>query len=108
MPDSHLSANGQAASQSPANNRGDDEVAAMIRELGKQETRMTDSRNRARAASQIQMLSTIAPTPRRLPRRQQIILLSQGFDPQLIQGHSLRNDPHGPWESMSITSGQLW
>lgn len=108
MTDSLLSSNGQAASQTTANNRGDDEVATMLRELGKQETRMTDSRNRARAESQIQMLATIAQTLRRLPGRKQIILFSEGFDPKLIQGHSIGNDAQGTWESLSITSGQIW
>jgi VWFA-related protein len=90
------------------NNRGDNEMTTMLRELGKQETRMTDSRNRARAENQIQMLATIAQTLRRLPGRKQIILFSEGFDPKLIQGHSIGNDAQGEWEARSITSGQIW
>lgn len=88
--------------------RGDDESAAMIRELGKQETRMTDSRNRARAENQIQMLSSIAQTLRRLPGRKQVIFFSEGFDPKLIQGRATGNDTQGTWEQLSITSGQIW
>lgn len=92
----------------PSGNRGDNETATLLRELGKQETRMTDSRNRARAENQIQMLATIAQTLRRLPGRKQIIFFSEGFDPKLIQGHSIGNDAEGLWESLSITSGQIW
>jgi hypothetical protein len=80
----------------------------MLREMAKQETRMTDSRNRARAENQIQMLSSIAQTLKRLPGRKQIILFSEGFDPRLIQGHQIGNDREGQWEAMSILAGHLW
>jgi VWFA-related protein len=87
---------------------GDEDMLEMLREMAKQETRMTDSRNRARAENQIQMLSSIAQTLKRLPGRKQIILFSEGFDPKLIQGHQIGNDKQGQWESMSILEGHLW
>jgi hypothetical protein len=79
-----------------------------MREMAKQEARMTDSRARARAENQIQMLASIAQTLRRIPGRKQIILFSEGFDPKLIQGHSIGNDAQGTWEQLSITSGAIW
>ncbi len=88
--------------------RGDDEVSQMLREYAKQESRMTDSHNRARAENQIQMLASMAQTLRRVPGRKQIILFSEGFDPKLIQGHSIGNDTEGVWEQNSITAGAIW
>jgi VWFA-related protein len=88
--------------------RGDDETTQMLREYAKQESRMTDSHNRARAENEIQMLASMAQTLRRLPGRKQIILFSEGFDPKLIQGHSIGNDTEGTWEQNAITAGAIW
>jgi VWFA-related protein len=88
--------------------RGDDEMASILREMAKQESRMTDSNARAKAENQIQMLARIAQTLRHVPGRKQIIFFSEGFDPKLIQGHSLSNDEQGTWEAMSILGGLVY
>ena len=84
----------------------DGEIAEMRREMSVQELRMTEQRSRARVENQLDMLSLIAKTLRVLPGRKQLILLSEGFDPKLIQGRQWQAE--SSTENDLILQGRLW
>ena len=82
-----------------------DDLAADIARLDR---RVNDTYNRSRVERQMQLLGGMARALRRLAGRKQVIFLSEGFDPRLVQGRDARSSSESVEEDHQITMGQIW
>lgn len=67
-----------------------------------------DAYRRSRVQKQIEVLKTVARTMRRLAGRKHVVLLSEGFDPRLVQGRSVGDVQEQQDENRAIASGEVW
>jgi VWFA-related protein len=64
--------------------------------------------SRALAEKQIEGLGNLAKTLRAVPGRKQIVLLSEGFDPKVIQGRDARSMEEQQKETAEIMAGRAY
>lgn len=67
-----------------------------------------DAYRRARIEKQVDTLGTIARSLQKLSGRKHIVLLSEGFDPRLVQGRSASDSAEQTEENSAVSSGQIW
>ncbi|HKR62726.1 MAG TPA: VWA domain-containing protein [Thermoanaerobaculia bacterium] len=70
--------------------------------------KMDDSYMRTRVRKQVESLGHIAHTLQKLAGRKHVVLLSEGFDPRLVQGRSAAETKEQAEENMAIDSGEVW
>jgi VWFA-related protein len=63
---------------------------------------------RRRAEREIEALQGLARGLRVVPGRKQIVFLSEGFDPKLLQGRDAREQDDQQKENASVIRGQVW
>ncbi len=83
---------------------GEDILAEIVRV----QTRQNESFNRSRIERQVKLLGGFARTLRMLPGRKQVVFLSEGFDPRLIQGHDVRALDETIQEMAQAERGEVW
>ncbi|MCU1348897.1 MAG: hypothetical protein JWO56_1927 [Acidobacteria bacterium] len=67
-----------------------------------------DNYNRQRIDKQLAMLSGLAKTLHAVPGRKNVVLLSEGFDPRLVQGRGGKATREQQIENEAATHGELW
>jgi VWFA-related protein len=70
--------------------------------------KMDDSYMRTRVRKQVESLGEIASTLKKLAGRKHLVLLSEGFDPRLVQGRSTADVKELTEENAAIVSGEVW
>ncbi len=83
--------------------QGTDVALENMRDLARLTSRQDDSYKRVRLKKQIEMLADIARSLQRLAGRKHLVLLSEGFDPRLVQGRGNQAE-----EDQAIESGETW
>jgi VWFA-related protein len=79
-----------------------------LRDIQKTSSRSDDNYNRQRIEKQFTMLGGLAKTLRNLPGRKQVVLLSEGFDPRLIQGRGGKTSKDQILENEAASYGEVW
>ncbi|HYM61700.1 MAG TPA: VWA domain-containing protein [Thermoanaerobaculia bacterium] len=80
---------------------------AEVREMNQRAGRSDDRFNRMRIEKQVGMLGGLAKTLARVPGRKQIIFLSEGFDPRLVQGREGTSQEQKV-ENEALSHGEIW
>jgi VWFA-related protein len=75
---------------------------------GNADSDLNDSFKRTRVRRQVQMLSDIALALQRLAGRKHLVLLSEGFDPRLVQGRGAGKTENQAEEDAAAEHGELW
>jgi VWFA-related protein len=70
--------------------------------------RLDDIYNRARVERHVGLLATAARSLEQVAGRKHLVLLSEGFDPRLVQGRSASESGEQQEENRAIVSGELW
>lgn len=83
--------------------QGQDVAMEQLRDVARLAGRLDDSYRRGRLKKQVEMLSDIARTLQRLAGRKHLVLLSEGFDPRLVQGRGAQFE-----EDQAIEHGEMW
>jgi VWFA-related protein len=87
-----------------ARNDTDNPMADIVRE----QKRLDDLYNRSKIDRQVGLLSGLAKLLRSVSGRKDIVLLSEGFDPRLIQGRDATVDQEQVDESSAAEHGEVW
>lgn len=69
---------------------------------------MDDAYRRSRVKRQVEMLRFIARSLQKVVGRKHIVLLSEGFDPRLVQGRIAGDVKEQVDENSAVSSGELW
>ena len=81
-----------------------EEFNDMLARAGKE----NDQYNRQRIDRQVNLLGGLAKTLRSVKGRKHVILLSEGFDPRLVQGRDAKFTDQQRDESAAIERGEIW
>ena len=89
---------------------GEREAVAMenMRDIARLSGLLDDSYGRTRVKKQVEMLSDIARVLQRLAGRKHLVLLSEGFDPRLVQGRGVGGSADKFEEDTAIEHGETW
>lgn len=71
-------------------------------------SKMDDSYNRTRVRKQVETLGAIARSLQKLAGRKHLVLLSEGFDPRLVQGRLVSDTKAQTEENVAIQFGEVW
>src|SRR3954467_1023912 len=77
-------------------------------DIARGEKKLNDQYNRTRIERQLRLLSDLGRTLRVLPGRKQVILFSEGFDPQLVRGRDARSGADEQDDISQTMSGNVW
>lgn len=88
--------------------QGQDVAMENMRDLARLSGRLDDSYRRGRLRKQVEMLGDIAHTLQRLAGRKHLVLLSEGFDPRLVQGRSAGMSDNQAEEDRAVEHGEMW
>jgi VWFA-related protein len=83
--------------------QGQDVALENLRDVARLSDRLDDSYKRGRVKKQLEMLGDLARALNRLAGRKHLVLLSEGFDPRLVQGRGASIE-----ENQAIESGEMW
>jgi VWFA-related protein len=89
--------------------QGGDVAMENLREIAALSRRLDDSYKRGRLKKQMEMLGDVSQTLGRLAGRKHLVLLSEGFDPRLVQGRgagAMLDDQSE--ENQAIEYGEMW
>ena len=71
-------------------------------------TKMDDAYQRERVKTQVELLGQIARSLQKLAGRKHLVLLSEGFDPRLVQGRAA-GEMRDQWEeNFAVERGETW
>src|SRR5215212_2522452 len=79
-----------------------------LRDVSRETAKLDASYNRQRVDKQLTMLGGLANVLRSVPGRKQIVLLSEGFDPKLIEGRTAKPTGDLQRENEASFSGEIW
>lgn len=79
-----------------------------LRDIARMSSRLDDSFRRTRVKKQVEMLGDIARALQRLSGRKHLVLLSEGFDPRLVQGRAAGGADTQFEEDSGIEHGEIW
>jgi VWFA-related protein len=82
------------------------DIAVESKERMTQIQRANEQYTRARVEKEVDFLGQLAKTLRAIPGRKQIIFLSEGFDPSVVQGRDARDSETQRAENDQVLSGQ--
>jgi hypothetical protein len=71
-------------------------------------TAMDDSYRRNRVKQQVETLALLARSLQRLAGRKHVVLLSEGFDPRLVQGRLAGDSREQAEENQAVQWGEIW
>ena len=78
------------------------------RDIARQSGTLNDSFKRTRVRKQVELLSDVARSLHRLAGRKHLVLLSEGFDPRLVQGRGAGRTENQAEEDAAAEHGELW
>ncbi|HEX8170432.1 MAG TPA: VWA domain-containing protein [Thermoanaerobaculia bacterium] len=81
------------------------EIAA---DFARNNAKLDDSYRRQRVKKQVEILATVAHSLQKLAGRKHIVLLSEGFDPRLVQGRGVQESAEQFQENSDISNGEVW
>lgn len=99
------SAQGEATGR---NERSGDPGAEVVADLKRAVTAADDSYRRMRVTKQVDSLGDIARSLQGLAGRKHIVLLSEGFDPRLVQGRMVGDTLEQNEENQAVSMGEVW
>lgn len=79
-----------------------------MRDIARQSGRLDDALKRTRVKKQVEMLGDIARSLQRLSGRKHLVLLSEGFDPRLVQGRAAGTMDNQAEEDFGVEHGEIW
>ena len=79
-----------------------------MRDIGRLSGRLDDAQRRTRVKKQVELLGDIAEVLDRLAGRKHLVLLSEGFDPRLVQGRAAGSSGTELEEDLAIQHGEVW
>jgi VWFA-related protein len=79
-----------------------------LRDIARLSGRLDDAYSRGRVKKQVEMLSDVARALQRLAGRKHLVLLSEGFDPRLVQGRAAGGTPDQFEEDQAVEHGEMW
>lgn len=88
--------------------QGQDIALENMRDVARLSGRMDDSYKRTRLRKQVEMLGEVARTLQRLAGRKHLVLLSEGFDPRLVQGRAAGATENQVEEDQAAEHGEMW
>ena len=88
--------------------RGTDMAKEHAADLQRGITKMDDSWRRNRVKRQVEMLAGVALSLQKLAGRKHVVLLSEGFDPRLVQGRTVGDIKEQTEENSAVTAGEVW
>lgn len=88
--------------------QGQDVALENMRDIARMSGRLDDSYRRGRLRKQVEMLGEIAHTLQRLAGRKHLVLLSEGFDPRLVQGRAAGVTENQAEEDQAVERGEMW
>ncbi len=80
----------------------------LVADLQRNVTRMDDAYRRSRIKHQVEMLGLVAHQLQKLAGRKHIVLLSEGFDPRLVQGRLAAETKEQTEENTFVIDGEVW
>ena len=78
------------------------------RDIARQSSVANDAMNRTRVRKQVDMLADVASALDRLVGRKHLVLLSEGFDPRLVQGRGAGKMENQAEEDTAAEKGEYW
>jgi VWFA-related protein len=79
-----------------------------MRDIARQSGQLNDSFRRTRVRRQVELLADVARSLQRLAGRKHLVLLSEGFDPRLVQGRGAGGMENQAEEDAAAEHGELW
>ena len=79
-----------------------------MRDIARQSGALNDSFKRTRVRRQVEMLSEVSRSLQRLAGRKHLVLLSEGFDPRLVQGRGAGGMENQAEEDAAAEHGEVW
>ena len=79
-----------------------------MRDIARQSTVLDDSFKRGRVKRQVEMLASVARSLHGLAGRKHLVLLSEGFDPRLVQGRGAGGMEFQQEEDSAVEHGEVW
>ncbi|HEX2059739.1 MAG TPA: VWA domain-containing protein [Thermoanaerobaculia bacterium] len=70
--------------------------------------RIDDALQRTRVKKQVEMLGSVARALQKLAGRKHLVLLSEGFDPRLIEGRAAEEGEEAAEENRAVSAGEVW
>lgn len=95
-------------SRNSTQREGSDVGLENLRDIARQSGRMDDALKRTRVKKQVEMLADIARSLQRLSGRKHLVLLSEGFDPRLVQGRAAGTMENQAEEDFGVEHGEIW
>jgi VWFA-related protein len=92
------------ANEPAAGGRAGDEMADIAAGLDRQH----DAYNRDNIERQVNMIAEIAQTLRAVKGQKHVVLLSDGFDPRLVQGRDAGSSEQQTKETLAVERGEIW
>lgn len=93
---------------SARNSNARDAAEDVAADLKRSVLQADDSYRRSRVQKQVEVLRTVARTMQKLAGRKHVVLLSEGFDPRLVQGRTASEQAEQDDENRAIASGEVW
>ena len=88
--------------------QGQDVALENQRDIARMSSRLDDSYRRGRLRKQVDMLGEVAHTLQKLAGRKHLVLLSEGFDPRLVQGRAAGMTDNQAEEDQAAERGEMW
>lgn len=85
-----------------------DMAEELARDFARSTSKMDDAYDRERLKRQVETLAAIADSMRRLAGRKHVVLLSEGFDPRLVQGRGHGESKELAEENLALEFGEVW
>lgn len=99
---------GAAAGEATSRNQRGDPAAEAAADLRRSIEAADDAYRRSRVQKQVDTLGTVARSLQRLAGRKHVVLLSEGFDPRLVQGRSAAESREQHEENQAVSLGEIW
>ncbi len=79
-----------------------------MRDIARQSDVLNDTYRRGRVRREVELLSDVARSLQKLVGRKHLVLLSEGFDPRLVQGRGAGGVQNQNEEDTAAERGELW
>jgi VWFA-related protein len=96
------------AGEATGRNERGDPGAEVIADLRRSMEQADDAYRRSRVQKQVETLGTVARSLQKLAGRKHVVLLSEGFDPRLVQGRSAGEMREQHEENQAVSLGEVW
>ena len=80
----------------------------LAKDFARSTTKLDDAYNRTRVKRQVETLAAVAHSLQGLAGRKHLVLLSEGFDPRLVQGRGAGESKEQSEENSAVEFGEIW